>query len=78
MMQTHWTKLRKVFHPNQLEAGKGMRWYAQCPTSFLPNNDLVWIYFATRPPYESNLQYSCYPAYVNLNSHNLSEVVGIE
>lgn len=77
MMPTHWKKLGKVFDPTQLDAGKWMCGYAQCPTPFLLNDDVVRVYFATRPPRESNLQYACYPAYVDLNRHNLSEVVGI-
>ena len=45
------------------------------PYAILLNVDVLRNYFATAR--HSDLQYAYYPAYVDLNRHNLSEIIGI-
>lgn len=77
MKQTHWNKLGKIFDPTQIDIGKWMREFEQCPTPFLLNDDVIRVYFGTRLPGDTVNYYATYPAYVDLSKHNLSKVVGI-
>lgn len=77
MTKSHWKKIGKVFDPTQLDSYSWMHEYAQCPTPFLLNEDVVRVYFATRPARDSDLQYVSYPAFVDLNRRDLTEVIGI-
>jgi hypothetical protein len=77
MTQTNWKKLGKVFDPTKLDSGIWMREYAQYPTPFILNDNVLRVYFATRPSKDSDLMYASYPAYVDLNRHNLLEVINI-
>ena len=72
-----WKKLGQIFNPAQTDGGSWFKEYAQCPTPLLLNQDVVRVYIATRPQRGADLQYVSYPAYVDLNRHNLKQVVGV-
>ncbi|KAB2325482.1 hypothetical protein F8A86_00245 [Betaproteobacteria bacterium SCN1] len=72
-----WTKLGRIFDPTAERPRPWMQAYAQCPTPFLYDADTVRVYFATRPPRGTDLQYVAYPGYVDLARNDLHRVTRI-
>jgi hypothetical protein len=71
-----WTKLGKIFDPQDLPGESWMKEYAQSP-SVLIYESFVRVYFCTRPSPNSQGQYMSYLSYVDLSRSNLTEVVDI-
>ena len=72
-----WTKLGRIFDPTAERPRPWVQAYAQCPTPFLYDADTVRVYFATRPPRGTDLQYVAYPGYVDLARNDLHRVTRI-
>lgn len=71
-----WEKLGRVFNPTEYKDKKWMREFAQAPCVLIFDK-FVRVYFACRPPRDKNGQYVSYTGYVDLNRHNLMEIVNI-
>lgn len=54
-----------------------MQEYAQCPTPFARDAATLRVYFATRPPRGTDLQYVAHPGYVDLARDDLTRVTKI-
>ncbi|MCB0402894.1 MAG: hypothetical protein KDD41_12475, partial [Flavobacteriales bacterium] len=73
----HWKKRGNVFDPTKMETESWMQEYAQLPFPYVLNDDVVRVYFATRPERGSDLQYVSRSGYVDLNRKDLTQVVNI-
>lgn len=71
-----WKKLGLVFKPHEVEGKSWLREFAQAP-SVLIFDEFVRVYFSCRPLPDACGQYISYSAYVDLNRHNLFEIVNI-
>jgi hypothetical protein len=69
-----WKKLGQIFNPVDYPGNEWMNEFAQAP-SVLIFSDYIRVYFSCRPKPDSNGQYVSYSSYVDLNRHNLFEVV---
>lgn len=70
-----WIKLGRIFNPLDIKHVGYMREFAQAP-SVLAFDKFIRVYFSCRPLPDRNGQYISYSAYVDLNRHNLFEIVG--
>jgi len=61
-----WTKLGRVFSPEQAAGRSWLREFAQAPAT-LVFDDFVRVYFSCRPPADSQGQYVSYAAFVDLD-----------
>lgn len=68
-----WTKLGKVFTPQEVEGRSWLREFAQAPST-LVFDDFVRVYFSCRPPADENGQYVSYSAFVDLDRADLFKV----
>lgn len=73
----HWKRIGHVFDPTVLRPQPWMQEFAQCPTPFVLNDDVVRVIISCRPKRDSSLQYVAYPGYVDLDRHDLTRVVGV-
>lgn len=71
-----WKKLGLVFKPHEVESKSWLREFAQAP-SVLIFDEFVRVYFSCRPLPDERGQYTSYSAYVDLNRHNLFEIVNM-
>lgn len=71
-----WKKLGRIFKPHEVEGKNWLREFAQAP-SVLIFDKFVRVYFSCRPLPDERGQYISYSAYVDLNRHNLFEIVNI-
>jgi predicted GH43/DUF377 family glycosyl hydrolase len=71
-----WTKLGKVFAPQDVEGRPWLKEYAQAPAT-LVLEDVVRVYFSCRPPADSSGQYVSYSAYVDLDRSDLFRIVRV-
>lgn len=69
----HWTKLGKVFTPQDVNGHWWLKEFAQAPASLI-FDDFVRVYFSCRPPADENGQYVSYSAYVDLDRADLFKV----
>jgi predicted GH43/DUF377 family glycosyl hydrolase len=69
-----WTKLGKIFTPQDVGGRSWLKEFAQAPAT-LVFEDFVRVYFSCRPERDKNGQYVSYTAYVDLNRHKLKEVL---
>lgn len=65
-----WSKLGKVFTPQEVEGRSWMKEFAQAPATLLLD-DYVRVYFSCRPPADERGQYVSYSAYVDLDRVDL-------
>jgi predicted GH43/DUF377 family glycosyl hydrolase len=72
-----WKKLGNVFNPMVSQPRSWMQEYAQCPTPFVLDEQVLRVYIACRPQRGDDMQYVSYPGYVDLDRRDLSRVVGI-
>ncbi len=72
-----WKKLGHIFNPTVSRPRPWMQEYAQCPTPFVLNDQVLRVYVASRPQRGADLQYVSYPGYVDLARKDLSHIVGI-
>jgi len=70
-----WRKLGRVFDPRDVDI-EWMRDFAQAPSA-LVLDDRVRVYFACRPPADSNGQFVSYVAYADFKRDNLLERIDI-
>jgi hypothetical protein len=68
-----WTKVGKVFTPQEVEGLSWLKEFAQAPATLL-FDDFVRFYFSCRPPADENGQYVSYSAYVDLDRADLFKV----
>lgn len=54
-----------------------MQEYAQCPTPFVLDEEVLRVYMACRPQRGPDLQYVSYAGYVDLARNDLTRVVGV-
>ncbi|MDC0357676.1 glycosylase [Oligoflexia bacterium] len=71
-----WTKLGRIFNPAEISSVGWMKEFAQAP-SVLVFDEFVRVYFSCRPLKDVNKQYVSYSAFVDLNRHNLFEIVNL-
>jgi len=71
-----WTKLGKVFTPQEVEGRAWLKEFAQAPST-LVFDDFVRVYFSCRPPADENGQYVSYSAFVDLDREDLFKVRGV-
>jgi hypothetical protein len=71
-----WKKLGRVFNPTEIKNISWMKEFAQAP-SVLIFDKFVRVYFSCRPLPDENRQYVSYTAYVDLNRHNLFEILRV-
>ncbi len=69
----HWTKLGRVFVPQEVTGRPWLAEFAQAPASLM-FKDFVRVYFSCRPQADANGQYVSYSAYVDLDRANLFKV----
>ena len=72
----HWKKLGRVFDPTEVKDVSWLQEFAQAP-SVLVFDDFIRVYFSCRPPRDQNGQYVSNTAYLDLNRHNLFEILKI-
>jgi len=72
-----WKKLGNLFNPTVAKPRDWMQEYAQCPTPFVLNENILRVYISTRPPRGADRQYVSHPGYVDLARDDISRVVGI-
>ncbi len=72
----NWTKLGKVFTPQEVEGRPWLREFAQAPAT-LVFDDYVRVYFSCRPGPDANGQYVSYSAWVDLDRKDLSRVLRV-
>ena len=63
----NWEKLGNIFDPTSVGKKSWMQEYAQLPFPYVLNEDIVRVYFATRPKKDSDLQYVSRSGYVDLD-----------
>jgi len=71
-----WKKLGLVFKPQEVKGRSWLKEFAQAPAVLIYDN-FVRVYFSCRPLPDENAQYTSYSAYVDLNRHNLFEIMNI-
>src|SRR5882672_3662138 len=71
-----WEKLGKLFDPGDSQDGLWMHAFAQSPSA-LVYEDRVRIYFCARPKPGSDGMYLSYLAYIDVDRHNLLNVVHV-
>ena len=71
-----WTKLGKVFTPQEVEGRPWLKEFAQAPSTLVFEN-FVRIYFSCRPPADANGQYVSYSAFVDLDRKDLFNVLHV-
>lgn len=71
-----WTKLGKVFTPQEVEGRPWLREFAQAPAT-LVFDDYVRVYFSCRPGPDANGQYVSYSAWVDLDRKDLTRVLRV-
>jgi predicted GH43/DUF377 family glycosyl hydrolase len=71
-----WKKLGRVFNPQDVTDRSWLKEFAQAPAT-LVFNDFVRVYFSCRPLPDENGQYVSYSAFVDLNRHNLFEIINV-
>lgn len=71
-----WKKLGRVFNPQDVTDRPWMKEFAQAPATLIFDK-FVRVYFACRPLPDENAQYVSYTGFVDLNRHNLLEVLNI-
>ena len=69
----HWTKLGRVFVPQEVTGRPWLAEFAQAPATLM-SSDFVRVYFSCRPHADANGQYVSYSAYVDLDRANLFKV----
>lgn len=72
-----WKKLGNIFDPTITRPRPWMQEYAQCPTPFLLNEEVLRVYIACRPQRGGDMQYVSYPGYIDLARDDLSRIVAI-
>lgn len=72
-----WTKLGKVFNPSEAKTADWMQEYAQLPSPLIISEDVIRVYFATRPQRDAELQYVSRSGYVDLDRSDLTKVLHI-
>lgn len=71
-----WHKIGKVFDPKDYPGRPWLREFAQAPaTLLLP--DRLRVYFSCRPEPDANRQYVSYSAFVDLDRHDPTRVIGL-
>jgi predicted GH43/DUF377 family glycosyl hydrolase len=73
----NWKKLGNTFNPLVTTPKPWMQEYAQCPTPFALNDEVIRVYMACRPKRGEDLQYVSYPGYVDLSRQNIARVIGV-
>lgn len=71
-----WTKLGKVFTPQEVEGRPWLREFAQAPAT-LVFDDYVRVYFSCRPGPDANGQYVSYSSWVDLDRKDLTRVLRV-
>lgn len=71
-----WKKLGLLFKPQAIEGKSWLREFAQAPSVLIFDN-FVRVYFSCRPLPDEHGQYVSYSAFVDLNRHNLFEIVNL-
>lgn len=71
-----WTKLGKVFTPQDVGGRPWLREFAQAPAT-LVFDDFVRVYFSCRPAPDANGQYVSYSAWVDLDRRDLTRVLRV-
>ena len=71
-----WKKLGKIFDPTKISDKPWMREFAQAPATLI-FDDFVRVYFSCRPPRDTNGQYVSYTGYVDLDRHNLLNIIKV-
>lgn len=72
-----WKKLGNVFNPTLTKPRVWMQEYAQCPTPFVLNDEVLRVFFACRPQRGADMQYVSYPGYVDLARGCLTQIVRV-
>ncbi|WP_300332559.1 hypothetical protein [Accumulibacter sp.] len=72
-----WRKLGRLFNPAHSRPWPWMQEFAQCPTPFVLNDDVLRVYFACRPRRGADRQYVSHPAYVDLARDDLTRIVRV-
>lgn len=75
-MAFRWRKLGKVFDPLTVTGRSWLKEFAQAPSTLI-FDDFVRVYFSCRPPPDENGQYVSYSAFVDLNRHNLFDIIRV-
>lgn len=71
-----WTKLGKVFTPQEVAGRSWLKEFAQAPATLM-FADFVRVYFSCRPSADANGQYVSYSAYVDLDRADLFRVLRV-
>ncbi|MCA3001388.1 MAG: hypothetical protein ING54_02335 [Rhodocyclaceae bacterium] len=72
-----WKKIGKIFDPTEMNSSSWMQEYAQCPTPFLLNEEILRVYISSRPKKRADSQRVAYPGYVDLLRSDLSKVMSV-
>lgn len=72
-----WKKLGNIFNPAHHDTQPWMAEYAQLPFPLVISDDLVRIYFATRPKRGADLQYISRSGFIDVRRDDLTQVVNI-
>ncbi|MEQ9879699.1 glycosylase [Pectobacterium aroidearum] len=71
-----WKKLGKVFTPQDVNDRPWLKEFAQAPATLI-FDDFVRVYFSCRPPADEQGMYVSYSAWVDLDRHNLFNVLRV-
>jgi predicted GH43/DUF377 family glycosyl hydrolase len=71
-----WTKLGKVFSPQDAPGRPWLSEFAQAPATLLLD-DVLRVYFSCRPPRDTSGQYVSYSAFVDLDREDLFRIVRV-
>jgi hypothetical protein len=71
-----WTKLGRIFHPQEVGDRPWLKEFAQAPAT-LVFDDFVRVFFSCRPPVDANGQYVSYSAWVDLDRRDLTRVLRV-
>lgn len=72
-----WKKLGKIFDPAEHKTEEWMTEYAQLPFPMPISEDILRVYFATRPKIGADKQYISHSGYVDLQRKDITKIVNI-
>ena len=70
-----WRKIGQVFDTNSHHENPDMMEFAQCPTPYILNENVIRVFISSRPKPDSSMKYVAHPFYVDLDRHDLKKRV---
>ena len=70
-----WEKLGQIFDIKSRQDNPHMMEFAQCPTPYVLNKEVIRVFISSRPRPDSNMNYVAHPFYVDLDRKNLKRLI---